>query len=609
MTEVYLINNVNFPSDYTDVVDFETIEQQRSYFNSRKVMGYDSEATYLRDRAEMFRLKIPKIDVEKYSYFMFTNTSLTGNSKTYYAFITNVIYVQPDITQVEFKVDVWQTYMFDYEIKDTFIDRQHEDRWYYDGTLKPIFNLQQENIEVGKELVVKSREKIIEDDVEIYWLAMITTTGKKDPDASDLDYKMNIRNLRTSLYVYLIPYIPEISSLESVSIKRPDGGGTLTEPLFSGRDIYGTLYKFDEDPTVMSIRFLPHKPFKYTVETTYSGTNLTSVTIVIDSTVYNQGIRLNSVNNNAGGVSNVRIINVENYTESIRQEVLKTITFTYPYTLNKNNPVNIDLEPKLKTRPYRSYSVTNYQMDSLIFGEENIGSESVDLKYIQSFDINAKQKIYLDGYLNDDGKLYCAIDTKMQELPLITDAWKNYIASNRATATTGLAINKGLAVAGAGIAMAGFATGLPLSYLGIGTGISGAMGVKNELLKQSDLKQTPDAIKDSGNNMIFDIQDNNLKMEIVMREVKDEYRNILFNYLMRFGYKSNKFGIPNLRSRYYYNYIKVITIQMNSNLPNHLKEQIKSIYQNGTTIWHYRTDNTNPTLFDYTKENVEMSVI
>ena len=342
-----------------------------------------------------------------------------------------------------------------------------------------------------------------------------------------------------------------------------------------------------------------------------SGTDVTSVTIVIDSTVYgpDKGIAVNSVDNGAVGTSNVKILNLKRYDSEVRNEVIKTLSFNYPYTLNKNNPVNIELEPKLKIRPYRSYTVTNYQMDSLIFGEENIGTEEVFLKYIQSLDINAKQKIYLDGYLNDNGKLYCAIDTKVQELPLLTDAYKQYISTNRATATTGLAINKGLALGGIGLSGLGFATGLPVSYLGLGTMLTGAMAVKNELIKQSDLKNTPDAIKDSGNSLLFDIQDNNMKIEIVKREIKPEYKLILFNYFTRYGYKSNKFGIPNLRSRYYYNYIKVTSIQLYSNLPNFIKQVIKGIYQNGTTIWHYRTDNTNPIMFDYTKENVEMSVI
>ena len=40
----------------------------------------------------------------------------------------------------------------------------------------------------------------------------------------------------------------------------------------------------------------------------------------------------------------------------------------------------------------------------------------------------------------------------------------------------------------------------------------------------------------------------------------------LYNYFYHYGYKANIFKSPNIRSRYYFNYIKTIGVNIKSNI-------------------------------------------
>ena len=62
----------------------------------------------------------------------------------------------------------------------------------------------------------------------------------------------------------------------------------------------------------------------------------------------------------------------------------------------------------------------------------------------------------------------------------------------------------------------------------------------------------------------------------------------------------------NTRNRYYYNYVKTIGVNLKatSGIPRNYLEEIKSIYNNGVTIWHVDRDNV--VVGDYSKDNYEV---
>ena len=59
----------------------------------------------------------------EYTYVMYRNTAY-GN-KWFYAFITDMQYINDNMTAITIKTDSWQTWGFDVTLKKSFVEREH----------------------------------------------------------------------------------------------------------------------------------------------------------------------------------------------------------------------------------------------------------------------------------------------------------------------------------------------------------------------------------------------------------------------------------------------------------------------------------------------------
>lgn len=123
------INFLSVPfTDYKNVMDFDNINVQNSYF-SNKVIFTLLKCSYIRE-GETFIIKVGKhIDsMRNCNYISYKNTFYSN--KWFYGFITKLEYVNNSCTNVHCKMDVFQTYMFDYNIKKSYVERQHVTDYY-----------------------------------------------------------------------------------------------------------------------------------------------------------------------------------------------------------------------------------------------------------------------------------------------------------------------------------------------------------------------------------------------------------------------------------------------------------------------------------------------
>ena len=128
------------------------------------------------------------------------------------------------------------------------------------------------------------------------------------------------------------------------------------------------------------------------------------------------------------------------------------------------------------------------------------------------------------------------------------------------------------------------------------------------MIKKQDLKDTPDTIRQVGNNAEFDIIDKNFVVEFSKMSIKSQFKNKIFEYLFNFGYLTNGFKIPNLKSRYYFNYIKTLGMNIKANLDNNIIQKLKSIYENGVTGLAFQETSKLSKEFSTEYENLEMSI-
>lgn len=150
ITKVYLLS-VPLERDYKHTFYFSSAYDQYAYFNS-KVKHTFTDFTYQR-KDGVIRIPLDYDIAVKCNYVMYQNTA--ESSKRYYAFITNYEYKGDDETWITIETDVIQTYLFDYEVKTSFVEREHCS----DDTIG--LHTYPENLECG-EFICKYRDSVTE---------------------------------------------------------------------------------------------------------------------------------------------------------------------------------------------------------------------------------------------------------------------------------------------------------------------------------------------------------------------------------------------------------------------------------------------------------------
>ena len=119
---VKLLRNVPLDTTYNHTLYFTSKEAQANYFAGQTKYSF-SNVSYSRVTKGAIRLEITADQIYDCNYMMFQNTSY-GN-RWFYAFITDVEYINDVTAQVNFVLDVMQTWHFDYTLKQCFVEREH----------------------------------------------------------------------------------------------------------------------------------------------------------------------------------------------------------------------------------------------------------------------------------------------------------------------------------------------------------------------------------------------------------------------------------------------------------------------------------------------------
>jgi len=154
-TYLYLLSMPFLSTDYSNVLDFESLQSRDNYFNNYPTkiiegnIKYDTSRTYV-------QVKLTIQQCRAYDYLYIWNEA---DGKSYYYFITGTEYVTKDITTLYLQLDVWQTYQFAFNILPSFIERCHVPRW--SGDI-PTYNMEDEGLEKGDIIQLEEPEIIAE---------------------------------------------------------------------------------------------------------------------------------------------------------------------------------------------------------------------------------------------------------------------------------------------------------------------------------------------------------------------------------------------------------------------------------------------------------------
>lgn len=127
---IRLFSGVPLDSSYKNTIYFESLAEQEAYFTWNQPEG--SQITMLEQFTHQYYTRVNKgvirvhkcaDDLYTCNYMTFRNTAY-GN-KWFYAFVTSVEWLNNEVAELTFQIDVMQTYMFDATLRQSFVIREH----------------------------------------------------------------------------------------------------------------------------------------------------------------------------------------------------------------------------------------------------------------------------------------------------------------------------------------------------------------------------------------------------------------------------------------------------------------------------------------------------
>lgn len=121
ITNVKVLRGVPLDSSYTDTLDFSSVSAQSNYFSGKAKHNFTNLAPVRLQNA--IRLPVNADALYDCNYIMFQNANF--GSKWFYAFITEIKFINVNMSEVSFNIDVIQTWWFDITLKPSYIEREH----------------------------------------------------------------------------------------------------------------------------------------------------------------------------------------------------------------------------------------------------------------------------------------------------------------------------------------------------------------------------------------------------------------------------------------------------------------------------------------------------
>ena len=644
MNKFELLNNdLGLDNKYENVIDYiheqnpsnETTEwtqrktMRDSFWQSRVMQTFymgNSSGNFTWIGPDKVIVRMAYDSSENYSYCRYEN-----KGKMYYAFITNVRviangYTEDEIGQqslptVEFtlETDVWTTYVLGgskkYSFRKSFIERQHVNRWTWDSVnskLKPIFSLTKENINYGEDYHTDNLQLTPfakDQSASQYNLSWLYIIAKEQLDSSSTYTDTTIDGksgtpyvpVDTGVFVYCLPTHNIDYGTNSITY----GGESLANALF-------VVSHFRTDTRVLSIEYSKIAPCKFTMSTS----NVMAIDIE-DGDLVN--LECTSQDNKTSRM--LRIISRRKPLEVVCDNNFNNLSSLY--LSSKPDPSNVkdnQYESKLKCYPYNFQKIAFGEMELTIKNE--LLTENTKPIAIKGISVESTNALTISGLANNGATELIKYDpenTITQQQPyfleLRTDAWNEYITANRYQRQSGYANARIKEAAGIlGSTAGALITGNPALMFGaVGSFVSTEIQIASLRAKERDIKNQPDDIRQfTGDLSIANVSKHNFAKRINF-DLLPYWKDYVSECFYMTGYNINNYGIPNLESRYYFNFIKIVDPNIVVECNQEALNKIKEIFRRGVRVWHYRNsmnDTTRKFLFlSQENENAEMDFV
>lgn len=553
-SDVVLCRGVPIDSDYKHTLYFESVAEQNNYF-FRKAFKQFHNVSYQRERRNVITLEIPATDVYACNYLLFKNTSY--GEKWFFAFVNSVEYVNDNVTDIYYELDMMQTWMFEYTLSQCMVEREHS------VTDKIFENTKPENIGYGELMCGVSQNLLSSHGLLGEYACVITS---KPYSSGDVPIK---------LYSQFCPVYGYIGRAEDMNVIVQDFVRSGWQDAVLSVTVGNKLMAQGADETHFDMpKQVPKEDFKFVCYGATSG-------------IHEGEEQFKDQLPNGYKPRNKKL-------------------FGYPYNQlwisNNQGTVN-------------EYRYEDFKLDKDGFFHMEVAASGISSPecVLYPLDYRGVAKYYdhalvLTGYptvpwIGDTYKAYMAMNRNQIENAVFTQGANGLMNTVSAFLGGAMTVNNAadmLQAAKADASNAGQTvskttkTGLRQQAMG---GIFSAIGTAGTSVvdymttvwqveaKLKDVSNIPPNVGGlSGAGSVTNAL-SRFDYSTYYMCVKPEYAEIVDKFFDMFGYNTCTVKVPNTHSRPHWNYVKTIGCEIQGFLPQEAANVIKAVYDHGVTFW------------------------
>ena len=510
---------------------------QNNYFQSVIWKSLPSQ-TYQRENA-YFRVDDDYDAIVTNCNYLRYRNAITGN-KWFYAYITEFEYKNPNTTFVHFKIDAYQTYLFDITWKDCFIEREHVK----DDTRGAHYLIE----DINAPLVIK---------------------GNVDLDLPYVDRNTGSFELAPIIMLTENP----VEGKPTVSLVN----GVPNNVVF-----WTTAYAINDIPPydahaiadIMSA-FVNHLGEKIN---TIAGIFTVPALALKRAPYYNVG----SDETQYGVILDLDPGSPTSFLlQAVRHHVVADLGTYLPNGYVPHNQ-------KMYTSQYYKFTISNLNGETLDIRPELLDrSGGTKLGYNLECAIAPDAAVYLTLDTDSVNGTYALADEaytiSLSQFPVPAikgDYYLSWLAGHLSSSTTASVLGILQFLGGITLTATGVGAGL-----GIGLAASGAATLATTAASRLDAQRQPDPLLSQSNSTSkFGCGRQVFKCYVSQPTRSDAEK--IDNYFTMFGYKVNELKVPEFGTRQYYNYYKMPVCNITGNIPQTALDEIRAKFQRGITLWN-----------------------
>lgn len=550
-TTVLLLHECPLDSTQEHTIFFSTPEAQYEYFATLAKVTLPANS-YQRVNKGEFKAAVLADDIYDCNYMMFQNASF--GDRVFYAFVESVEYVSNTCTLIRYKLDVMQTWLFDYQTQECFVERETPET---DGLFEHLLT---ESLDCGDETVRDNRVNVNMGDLCI---CLVTSKLPEDMLTGEKPYGLVaeqtvLNGVYTGLnYIYGYDtlggqyFVTVLTGGKFYSLSDDNPYNKLQTLmdwyLENGEDYVVSMYEYPKR--------MPETGWLYGLSDD-AGPNPINILLPYDVTT--------------------------GFFDGYVPKCKKLYTYPYIFILAYNN----------------LGQTAEYRFEDFYVKDENGVKVHTDpaFKLIGTFVGQPNMMVYPEDYKGIAENFMEGLSYGMfPQCAWSGDAWQAYWAQNKNSIVFGAVAD----VVGTLATAASFtATGHPLAAASYGVG--GVIdAVTGPLTKMQDLKNTPPQIHGQLNGDYMNAYANKCSFEFSVAHIKREYAMAIDDYFYRYGYACHRCKHPNHAVRPHWTFTKTRGCTIVGSVPAEDAREICNIYDKGITWWrhgeevgHYELDNS-----------------